>query len=326
MYENDEILLNDFVKTRNLSSRTKHGYKDSLKKYTSFHNVSFVNLLNEADQDEDDGIRWKNRKLKQRLIHFRIFLYENFMIATAKVHFQRILTLYRHFEIEIHELPKISVKSCKQYKPITFEDLPTKEIIRNAVELSNPVMRAIILFMSSSGCARRETLNLTIQDFIDASYEYHRKKDIKEALLILKELDDVIPTFRIRRQKTNKFYFTFCSPDASKEIVNYLLNNRKLDSKDKLFKINLDYLNNNFGKINDELGLGKAGAYNRFRSHMLRKFHASTLYNAENGLSLEEIDALQGRKKDDTHSSYFMENPQNLKLKYFLLIDIFKFL
>ena len=321
MYENDEKMLNNFVKIRNLSSRTKHGYKDSLKKYTSFQNDSFINLLKEADCEEERGIRWKNRKLKERLINFRIFLYENFMITTAKVHFQRILALYRHFEIEIHELPKISVKSCNQSKPITFEDLPTKEMIRTAIEISNPVMRAIILFISSSGCARRETLNLTIQDFIDASYEYHNEKDIKEALLVLNGLDKVVPTFRIRRQKTNNYYFTFCSPEASNEIVKYLLKNRKLNSKGKLFKINLDYLNNNFVKINNELGLGKVGKYNKFRSHMLRKFHASSLYNAENGLSLDEIDALQGRKKDSTHSSYFMEDPYNLKKKYIKSLD-----
>lgn len=49
---------------------------------------------------------------------------------------------------------------------------------------------------------------------------------------------------------------------------------------------------------------------------MLRKFHASSLYNHKNGLSLEEIDALQGRGKNNTHSSYFMENPKSLKEKY----------
>lgn len=316
MYEHDKKLLNEFVKIRNLSTRTKHGYKDALKKYVKFQNDSFVNLLKEADQEEENGIRWKNRKLKCRLINFRIFLQENFMITTAKVHFQRILTLYKHFEIEIHELPKISIKSCKQSNPITFEDLPTKEMIRHAVEIANPVMKSIILFMSSSGCARRETLNLTIQNFIDATYEYHNKNDVKEALLILKEMDDIVPTFRIRRQKTNKFYFTFCSPEASKEIVSYLLSFRKLNSEDKLFKINLDYLNKNFVKINKELNLGKVGKYNKFRSHMLRKFHASMLYNCQNGLDIYEIDALQGRGKVSTHSSYFMENPENMKIKY----------
>lgn len=91
---------------------------------------------------------------------------------------------------------------------------------------------------------------------------------------------------------------------------------RNLKNKNKLFKTNLDYLDNYFKEINDSLNLGKVGTYNRFRSHMLRKFHASTLYNQKNGLSLEEIDALQGRGKNNTHSAYFMENPKNLKEKY----------
>ena len=43
-------------------------------------------------------------------------------------------------------------------------------------------------------------------------------------------------------------------------------------------------------EINNSLELGKVGPYNRFRSHMLRKFHASALYNSNNNWSLEEID------------------------------------
>lgn len=324
MNKNDEKLLNEFIKTRNLSNRTKHGYKDALNKYVNFQKTSFVNLLDEADLEEEKGVRWKNRKLKQRLINFRTFLQENFMTSTAKVYFQRILTLYKHFEIEIHHLPTISIKSCNQPKPITFEDLPTKEIIKSAVEIANPVMKAVILFMSSSGCARRETLNLTIQDFIDATCEFHKKEDVKEALLILKDLNNVVPTFKIKRQKTNNFYFTFCSPEASKEIVIYLLTYRKLNSEEKLFKINLDYLNTNFNKINNELNLGKVGKYNKFRSHMLRKFHASSLYNGSECLTLDEIDALQGRKKDSTHSSYFMENPIILREKYIDSLNLLK--
>ena len=39
------------------------------------------------------------------------------------------------------------------------------------------------------------------------------------------------------------------------------------------------------------------------------------------GLSLDEIDALQGRRKDSTHSSYFMENPYILKRKYINSLD-----
>ena len=160
-------------------------------------------------------------------------------------------------------------------------------------------------------------LNITIQDFIDATREYHDSEDIYEIITILIKRDDIVPTFKLKRQKTNKFYYTFCSPEAVTYILNYLIiSKRKLKNEDKLFKTNLDYLNNYFNEINESLNLGKVRKYNRFRSHMLRKFHASILYNHENGLSLEEIDALQGRGKNNTHASYFMENPKNLKEKY----------
>lgn len=321
MNKKDSNLLNEFSEIRNLTLRTKHGYKNSLNIYTCFQDENFVNLLKEADYEEEKGIRWKNRKLKQRLINFRLFLNDKYMISSAKVHFQRILTLYKHFEIEIHNLPKISIKSSKVSCPINYEDLPSKEIIRGSLKIASPVMKPLILFMCSSGCARRECLNLSILDFIDATYEFHNENNVNDALLKLNNLNNVVPTFRIMRQKTNKFYFTFCSPEASKEIVNYLLEFRNLNPQDKLFKINLDYLNAEFKRINNELNLGKVGNYNRFRSHMLRKFHASSLYNAVDGLSLEEIDALQGRKKDLTRSSYFMENPNVLKEKYMNVMD-----
>ena len=317
MNSKDKEIINEFIKVRNLNKRTVYGYNNAIKLYTNFNNMSLSELIKEAENDEENGVRWKNRKIKQRLLNFRVFLQRHYLISTVKVHFQRILTIYRHFEIEIHNLPPINLKNTNKLKPIMFEDLPTKEIIKKAVNITNPLMKAIILFISSSGCARQETLNITIQDFIDATREYHDSEDMYEIITILIKRNDVIPTFKLKRQKTNKFYFTFCSPEAVSFILDYLIiSKRKLRNEDKLFKTNLDYLNSYFNEINETLNLGKVRKYNRFRSHMLRKFHASALYNHENGLSLEEIDALQGRGKNNTHSSYFMENPKNLKEKY----------
>lgn len=318
----DEKILKSVEETRNWAFKTKQSYINALNVYVKFNNgKSFYALLKEADKEEELGIRWKNRKLKSRLMAFRVYLHENYNFSSAKVYYQRILTLYRHFEIEIHNLPQISTKSVKMSRPILFEDLPTKEIIRNAIQVTNPLMKTIILFISSSGCARRETLNLTIGDFIYATYEYHGTNNIEKALSTLNELEFIIPIFRIKRQKTNKFYFTFCSHEASKYIIDYLVTLDNLNYEDKLFDLNLYYWNKYFNQINNELELGKVGEYNRFRSHMLRKFHASSLYNFNNGLSLSEIDALQGRGKNSTHSSYFMENPQVLREKYINSLD-----
>lgn len=47
---------------------------------------------------------------------------------------------------------------------------------------------------------------------------------------------------------------------------------------------------------------------------MLRKFHASSLYN--DGMSLDKVNDLQGKAKNKTNEAYFMTNPEDLKYEY----------
>jgi hypothetical protein len=60
---------------------------------------------------------------------------------------------------------------------------------------------------------------------------------------------------------------------------------------------------------------GFKGKYRFFRSHALRKFHASNI-----GLSAEYIDALQGRSKNEIHATYIKTNPEKLKEIYLKVI------
>lgn len=310
----DPEILEKFYNARNLQKRTRIGYADATRIYTNFTGYTLQELLTEAETEEEQSIRWKNRKLKKRLLDFRTYLQNNYAVGTAKIHFQRIKSLYLHHEIEIHSLPPASNVNVSQ-NVVSFKDIPTVDVIKKALQITNPLMKAIILFMSSSGCARRETLNLTIADFIEATKDYHNTDNIYEVLNILKDRNDVVPSFNLLRQKTNKEYFTFCSPEATTAIVSYLIDRATpLRPEMKLFKVSLIYLNSIFKEINNKLGLGKVGKFNRFRSHMLRKFHASQLYN--DGMSLEDVDSLQGRGKDSTHSSYFMDDPEKLREKY----------
>lgn len=322
MNMNDKGILEDFATSRGLSPGTTYMYKDTIKIYTKYCNKTLQELLTEAEQEEEQGIRWKNRKLKKRLTEFKRHLSETYLKSTAKTHFTRLCTIYLHHEIEIHQLPPWNEKSMNIPKPINYSDLPDREIIKEAVRISNNTMKATILFMSSSGTARRETLNLTLDDFIEATNQYHQEKDIHGVIQALDGREDVIPTFRLRRQKTNKHYYTFCSPEATQEIINYLKTREKLNKGkygNRLFKINYKYMTDLFIELNNKMNLGKKGTYNRFRSHMLRKFHASQLYN--DGMPMEMVDALQGRGKDSTHSSYFMEDPEKLKQEYVRHLD-----
>ena len=318
--ENDKELLQDFSRARNLKNNTIKAYKNYITAYTNYNEMSMTDLIAEAEAEEEQGIRWKHRTLKKRLINYRAYLYDNYLVGSAKVMYGKILTIYKHYEIEIHSLPTYSMKNVRQNTPISFNDLPDKDVIKQALAISSPKIRAMILFISSSGCGRRETLNCTVDDFINATSDYHNTDEIYDCLNALHGKEDIVPRWELLRVKTNKYYTTFTSPEATSELINYLLStSRKLTGSSKLFHLDYQYTTQVFQDINDKLGLGKRGTYNRFRPHMLRKYHASQLFN--DGCSIEFVDALQGRGKDATHSSYFMEDPEKLRKEYIEHLD-----
>ena len=325
MKREDHNLLEEFRQTRNIKHKTLTNYKSTIKIYTEYHNKSMTSLLREAEKEENERIAWKHRKLRQRLITFRTYLIEqDYLEKTIREYMQRIKTIYTTYEIELHELPKISNKNIRKTPPLSFNDLPTKELLYEILQLCNPLQKALLLFMISSGCARKETLSLTIQNFIDATLDYHNCTDIYDVLSVLHNRDDVVPMWQVYRYKTGKYYITFSSAESTKAIVYYLLSRRdKLTPDKQLFKFNESYFNDFFVGMNNHLNLGKVGSYNRFRSHNLRKFHATSLYN--DGMSMELVNELQGKGKNRTDSSYFVVNPMILKKEYLRHVGVLCF-
>ena len=295
-------------------TNTIHNYQKAVKQYCQYHQMTLQELIDEAETEEEQGIRWKHRRLRNRLIKYRQYLTENYSPKSINTYYSPIINIYRYHEIEIQQIPQIENRRLKKSAPISYKDLPDKEIIRHAIEIASPVMKPLLLFMVSSGCAKRETLNLTIMDYMEATKEWHNTTNITEMIDTLNQIDSVVPTFNILRVKTNKYYTTYCTPETVKAINHYLTTRTNLHHESPLFKIGETTFTLSFEEINDQLGLGKIGNYRRFRSHMLRKFHASALYN--DGLSLDKINDLQGKAKNKTDSVYFMTNPEDLKHEY----------
>lgn len=311
----DQTILDDFQKRRNLKTSSMRQYKAALNRYKEYNQLSLSELLNEAEIEEDDRIPQRRRTLTTRLLGFRNHITEHYKKNSVKSMMTKIITLYVTFGLEVPKLPRQSEKNMNDCPPISFKDLPDKDIIKASLQVSTPLMTAIILFMSSSGSARKEMLSLSIQDFIDSTRLYHNSNDIYEVLDILKERDDVVPTWKVHRQKTDKWYYTFCSPEATTAIVNYLLSIKKpLKNTDRLFQYHEVTVCYKFQEINEELGLGKKGTYNRMRSHMLRKFHASNLKN--HGMSKEDINEMQGKGQNLVDEAYFFDDPNVLRQKY----------
>lgn len=313
----NEQILNEIHITNNHSKATRKAYKKAVKLYCSCTEMSLYDLIVEAEDEENNNVRWKLSSLKRRLLEYRNFLLQNYSFNSYRTFFTPILNIYKFYDIEIYELPKLNQKSIRKPKPLNFRDLPDKEIIREAINISSPLIKAVILFMSSSGCAIQETVNLTVGDYIKSISEYTDKTEIFEAINDIRTCDNVVPTWEIWRQKTNRYYTTYSSPESVTAINSYLISREDEITEDsRLFKYHKNYIQTRFIRINNELGLGRIGDnnYGRFRSHMLRKFHASALYN--DGMSLDKVNDLQGKAKNKTDSAYFMTNPEDLKNEY----------
>ena len=242
----DNEYLNEYIQTRGLSHKTYNTLKSVLNHYTNYQELTLQELIQEADQEEEQGIRWKRRTLKNRLTNYMNYLRETMDINSAKTYFSMIKTFYQHHEIEIGKLPSWNLRNSRTYTPITYNDLPDKTIIRTAVEMSNPKMKAIILFLVSSGMSKVDMRSLKIHQFITATQEYHNCNNIIDVITELKKVSEpIIPVWQHRRSKTNKYFITFNTPEATMEILNYLQfrnEHRPLQNDEVLFKINAKLL------------------------------------------------------------------------------------
>lgn len=325
---NNEYYITEYVESRGLKPITHRSLRYVLNHYSNYQEKTLHELIMEADKEEDEGIRWKRRTLKKRLTSYMNYCKDNMELGAAKSFVNKVKGFYTHHEIEIGKLPKWNTKNANIHPPIKPDDLPTKDIIRQAVELSAPLMRAILLTIVSTGMSRADILSLSVKDFLTSTYEHHQKNTIQEALPILSKKDDIIVTLERQRSKNNKYYITFLTAEAVSEICNYLLIRDKRNHKyhrpligpdDKLFKISNTVYGDKFVEINNTLKLGKKGPYNRFRSHMLRKYHATEL--EKHGMSREHVRTLQGKSNSKVDEAYFYIDAETLKKEYINAMD-----
>jgi hypothetical protein len=145
---------------------------------------------------------------------------------------------------------------------------------------------------------------------------------------MLKDGTDIIGTWRLRRLKTNKYFITFTSPEATLETCKYLQIRDKRNHKyhrplltrdDRLFKIHPATYIDKFGEINKALDRDKAGTYNQIRGHMLRKFNATQL--EKHGMSRAMVNVLQGKSNNAVDDVYFIEDENTLRNEYLRAMD-----
>ena len=128
--KNDEE-IKDFLRAKNRRESTEIEHLKRLKKYCNFLGKSPSELINEAEDDEENRIRMKKRHIRKYFLEYSEYLRNKGRSQyTISNHFSSIKAFYRNSEIE---LPNISINSKSEVKRDSNEAIPSKDDIRIAL-------------------------------------------------------------------------------------------------------------------------------------------------------------------------------------------------
>lgn len=312
-----------------LADNTVESYFQSIRKYEEFHGISIEELIDEALDEQENQVPHHKLSLIDRLEDFQEELINQGLVhGTIVHHLGMIKTIYHKNRVEIPYITPLNPKRTKRREYIEFKDILTKEEIKKALEHMRLPARARAITMAQGGLSNEECEHLTTRQFIDDLYKYHQCDDDVDALEWLSdENHPVIWVARLTRIKTGKPYYASIGAEAVNVIASAKLYEKGLKKNngeipDKLLNIHKNAFVRLCRSISNKLGLPKVAEESKFRSHNLRRFHAtyikgSALSYEENSLITNaEIDEMQGRGKTNVQDTYIKTSPLRQKALY----------
>lgn len=323
--------ITQWIDIINIKPSTINSYLLGMQFYTEFTNKAPEQLLDEADAEQDKGIKARTRSVNKNLISFRSYLQSKKLAPlSVKTYLNGVKSFYRAFDIEFKPLQGGSAVVKKENQII-----PKIEDIRDILKVCDPLETCLVLVGCSSGLDGYTICNLKVGDF---------KKGYDPST--------GVTTLSLRRLKTNVDFITFLTPEASEAVKRYLdyrartvdtteqkrmnqLAKQKVnDDSNYLFclrKIHDDFLKDYdeerrkitrpalmkiYRDISTKARKNTAkGQFNYIRSHNFRKFFDSTLLN--NGCDFFHCEEFMGHALPGTQGHYFVPNIEELK-KYYL--------
>ena len=190
-------------------------------------------------------------------------------------------------------------------------DLPNKADILRAINATNSKRnKAMFYLMSSSGIRPIDIRNMKVKTFLEACKHY-LEDDLTLENLYKSDYSNFIPCFYFRPQKTSKFNnvcCTFCTPETTAAIIDYLQTRPKLKEEDYLFdngrggQLGVTSFITIFQRLNDkEFGVNRFGD-RFFQAKYLRKFFITTCN--QNSSDLLKVRLLAGHSISDIDRAY----------------------
>ncbi|AKB32594.1 hypothetical protein MSSIH_1904 [Methanosarcina siciliae HI350] len=320
---------------------TREGYIDSLRAYTEFLNKTPEQIIIESESDIKSGKLMRERKIFDELREFREFL-ESSDIApmSIKARLTGVRSFFNFYNIQLPVLPRSATSARPKMEN---RAIPTKEDIRETLDIADPLEKALVLTGVASGLAINEISNLKVKEFLDG---YDKETEIT--------------TLHLIREKVGYEFYTFLTPEASRAVIEYLeYRNRTSDRKDtvrqnqllkqrikhdkrgnptgylfinryvpseyltienikeaeELRKLNTKNIQKIYRELNERARKSSPpGERNLVRSHTIRKFFNSTML--ANRAELFFVDFLMGHQIDGTRDAYYRADPKALREEY----------
>ncbi|GAB6054694.1 hypothetical protein JCM15415_21990 [Methanobacterium movens] len=325
----DQNRIDTWAMKKDLQKSTLKTYLFCLNTFCSLINKSPDELILEADAEEDNGIKSRDRKINLYFLKFKKHLEnEGKSKGTIGLYTYAVKSFYDGLDIQVPKFknPRGDISLEKNYGKLI-----SKLELQKLINAAAPRERALIYIMALSGMAQAEAKGLTISKFMDVVGESLGKEinSIEELFAAEKEIEGEVLTLPMVRKKVNYRYITFLPYEASSQIISYLKermygrneNIRIKDYDDVVFvKINgepidRDSIVTNFRRIGLKAGFKKKkGAYSFWRAHGLRKYFISTIMNKLGDKVL--ADFLAGHKISDVDRAYWYMDPEDLKKRY----------
>ena len=301
---------------------TKQSYKNAIKNYEECHGIDIDALIEEALQEQSEGVPIHQLKLYDRIVQFQDYLIDKgFVFGTINEYQTKIKSLYRKNRVDIPYIPSVDPKQCNHNDYIEYGDILTKDEIKLALSHMSLKCQARAMAMATGGLSNEECEHLTLTNFISDTHRYHQCDDVTKALeWLADESHTIIWVAKLIRVKTGKPYYAMLNPETVQVIAKAKL--KENEYSDKLLNTHKTYFAQVCSNLNKKLGFGTAGGHGRFRSHMLRKFNATYLggsvlsYEEQSIITNAEIDEMQGRGKTAVQDTYIKTNPIRQKVLY----------
>jgi len=201
-YTRDQDLIDDFHLKSGHSAGSIKSYRTVFNKYKKFHNMSLCDLLAEAITEQENRTPENRLTIYDRIISFRDYLIKNHIGNTITDSISKIKTFYHYNRVTIPFIPPLNSKYVNKNDLISFEDLPTKDELRLAMQFADDDLKMWILVIISSGASRCEAKSMTNRTLFEGTRAYHKKDNFHDALKYLARNNNVVCTCKLVRQKT----------------------------------------------------------------------------------------------------------------------------